>query len=68
MKKMVIILLIILIFPSYVFSEIEIINSVIEGQIEKTIDTKEIDTFLKDLVSDSEFKFDGSPKYMILGC
>ena len=66
MKKMVIILLIILIFPSYVFSEIEIINSVIEGQIEKTIDTKEIDTFLKDLVSDSEFKFDGSPKYMIL--
>ena len=66
MKKMVIILLIILIFPSYVFSEIEIINSVIEGQIEKTIDTKEIDTFLKDLVSDSEFKFDGSPKDMIL--
>lgn len=66
MKKMVIILLIILIFPSYVFSEIEIINSVIEGQIEKTIDTKEIDTFLKDLISDSEFKFDGSPKDMIL--
>lgn len=66
MKKTLIIILIILIFPSLAFSEGGIIDSVIEDQIDKVVDTKEIDIFLKDLVAENEFSFSASPKELIM--
>lgn len=66
MKKIIIILLLILIFPSYGFTEGEVLDSVISNQIEKVIDTDEIDVFLGKLMSENEFQIGGSAKDIIL--
>ena len=66
MKKIIIILLFILIFPSYGFTEGEVMDSIISNQIERTIDTEGIDSFLKELMSENEFQIDGSAKDIII--
>ncbi|MDR7870011.1 MAG: stage III sporulation protein AE [Tissierellaceae bacterium] len=67
MKKIIVALLIILMLPSYAFSEVEIIiDSVLEEQIDKIVDTGEIDIFLKELLSENEFQFGDSAKDIIL--
>lgn len=69
MKKTTIIILIIfiiLIFPSYGLSEVEFIDSVIDNQINKIIDTKELDVFLKELMSENELQFGDSVKDIIV--
>lgn len=66
MKKTLIIVLIILVFPSYIFSEGGIIDSVIEDQIDRVVDTEEIDIFLKDLLAENELSFSASPKELIM--
>lgn len=66
MKKTLIIVLIILVFPSYIFSEGGIIDSVIEDQIDRVVDTEEIDIFLKDLLAENELSFNASPKELIM--
>lgn len=69
MKKTLIILWIILIIlslPSYGFCEVEFMDTVIDDQINKIIDTGEIDTFLKELMLENELQFGDSVKDIVI--
>lgn len=66
MKKIIICILIFLILPSYVHSEVEIIDSILEEQIDNIVDTGEIDIFLKELGRENEFQLGESAKDIIL--
>lgn len=67
-KRLIIIwiILIILLFPSYSLAEIEFTDSIIDKQINKVMDTGDIDVFLKELMSDNEFQIGDSVKDMVI--
>lgn len=66
MKKTIILILIFLILPSFVHSQFQIIDSILDEQIDNTLDSSEIDLFLRDLVSENKLPFEGNAKDLII--
>lgn len=66
MKKTIILILIFLILPSFVHSQFQIIDSILDEQIDNTLDSSEIDLFLRDLVSENKLPFEDNAKDLII--
>lgn len=66
MKKNLILLVLILVFSSNGFAEAESGDSIIESQINRLVNTEEIDIFLKELSLENELNIEDSAKNIVI--